>query len=293
MVLFRFIGHGSSYQSLSAEFTCGERTVSAVVDEVTEAVIKVLFGRAFPRLVRRDFEDIAHRTQARYDYPRAIGFMDGKHVAIKKPAHSGSGYFNYMKFHSIILLACCDCDYNIIAFDVGAPGRAGDAGVFRTSDVKRWMEENESSFPETRELGEVGPVQFHFLVDSGFGQDFRLVRPYPNQGDGDMSRMRFNRKHSGARRLIESTFGILCRRFAVLQKPVELNPVKTSRLVISLMVLHNLVARRKDALRDVERYPPYEGALASLQNEEGSDGAGSAVTARDKIKQHYDQLYGI
>ncbi|KIH63999.1 hypothetical protein ANCDUO_05696 [Ancylostoma duodenale] len=91
-----------------------------------------------------------------------------------------------------------------------------------TLNLKRWIEENDSSFPETRELGEVGPVRFHFLVDSGFGQNFRLVRPHPNKGDGYMSRMRFNRKLSG--------------RFVVLPKPIEPNPVKTSRLVISLMI---------------------------------------------------------
>ncbi|KIH43837.1 hypothetical protein ANCDUO_26151 [Ancylostoma duodenale] len=70
-------------------------------------------------------------------------------------------------------MACCDCDYNIIAFDVGAPGRTGDAGVFRDFDIKKWIAQNEHLFPETRELGSVGPVQYHFLVDSGFGQDFR------------------------------------------------------------------------------------------------------------------------
>ncbi|KAL6738535.1 hypothetical protein Aduo_012075 [Ancylostoma duodenale] len=162
-----------------------------------------------------------------------------------------------------------------------------------TLNLKRWIEENDSSFPETRELGEVGPVRFHFLVDSGFGQNFRLVRPHPNKGDGYMSRMRFNRKLSGARRLIEPTVGILCRRFVVLPKPIEPNPVKTSRLVISLMILHNLVARRKDALRDVERYPPYESPLTPPHNQGGSEGAGSAETARDKLRQHHDPLYKI
>ncbi|KAL6723875.1 hypothetical protein Aduo_018832 [Ancylostoma duodenale] len=287
----RFTGHGSSYQSLAAEFSCGERTLSAVVDEVTDAIIKVLFQRAFPNLAREDFEHTARKTQVRYNYPRAIGFLDGKHVAIKKPVRSRSVYFNYKKFHSIILLACCDCDYNIIAFDVEAPGRVGDAGVFRNSDVKRWMEDNEDRFPPTRDLGQVGPVQYHFLVDSGFGQNYRMVRPFANQGDGIESRMRFNRKHSGARRMIESTFGILTRRFAVLQKAIELNPTKAARLVVSLMILHNLVSCRKDALQDVERYPRYDGVLTPLENIPMGGGQASAKLARDRITQHYDMLY--
>ncbi|RCN36540.1 hypothetical protein ANCCAN_17583 [Ancylostoma caninum] len=154
------------------------------------------------------------------------------------------------------------------------------------------MEQNEHLFPETRELGAIGLVQYYFLGDSGFEQQFRMIRPYPNQGDGNESRIMFNRKHSGARRMIESTFGILFRRFAALQKPIELNPIKTSRLVISLMILHNLVSRRTDALQDVERYPAYDGSLTALQDLALGTGPSSAKVARDRMALHYDLLYG-
>ncbi|KHJ78177.1 hypothetical protein OESDEN_22202 [Oesophagostomum dentatum] len=39
-----------------------------------------------------------------------------------------------------------------------------------------------------------------------------------------------------ARRMIESSFGILVRRFAVLQKPMQLDPEKASKIVASLIV---------------------------------------------------------
>ncbi|KAL6723272.1 hypothetical protein Aduo_018293 [Ancylostoma duodenale] len=135
-------------------------------------------------------------------------------------------------------------DYNIIAFDVEAPGRAGDAGVFCDSNIERWIAQNEQLFPETRELGSVGPVQYHFLVNSGFDQDFRLTR-HSNQGDGNESRILFSWCPTDDRVLF-------CRRFVVLQKPIELIPIKVSRMVISLMILHN--SRRADVLQDMERY---------------------------------------
>ncbi|RCN25455.1 hypothetical protein ANCCAN_28832 [Ancylostoma caninum] len=37
------------------------------------------------------------------------------------------------------------------------------------------MEDNEDRFPPTRDLGQVGPVQYHFLVDSGFGRNYRMI----------------------------------------------------------------------------------------------------------------------
>ncbi|KHJ84468.1 hypothetical protein OESDEN_15818 [Oesophagostomum dentatum] len=134
----RYVAHGMSFRAMSAEFSCGVATVSVIVNEVTDAIIEVvaLFGRAFPQPTQMDFEETARKTQVRYDYPRACGFLDGKHIAIVKPPHAGSAYYNYKQFHSIVLLALCDCDYNIIAFDIGAPGRAGDAGILRDSPIK-------------------------------------------------------------------------------------------------------------------------------------------------------------
>ncbi|KIH44580.1 hypothetical protein ANCDUO_25394 [Ancylostoma duodenale] len=116
---------------------------------------------------------------------------------LQKPAHAGSAYFDYKQFHSIVFLAISDCDYNIIAFDIGAPGRIGDAGIFRRSTIKQYFSDNDDVFPPTRELGSVGAVQYHFLVDGGFGQDLRYVRPYRQQENYSESKARFNKKHSG------------------------------------------------------------------------------------------------
>ncbi|VDM85788.1 unnamed protein product [Strongylus vulgaris] len=60
----------------------------------------------------------------------------GEQFDFKKPPHSGSNYWNYQNYYSIILLAICDIDYPVMAFDVGAPGRAGNVAVYRSSTIK-------------------------------------------------------------------------------------------------------------------------------------------------------------
>ena len=43
-----------------------------------------------------------------WNLPNCVAAVDGKHIRIKCPAKGGSLYYNYKKFHSILLLAVVD-----------------------------------------------------------------------------------------------------------------------------------------------------------------------------------------
>ena len=58
------------------------------------------------------------------------------------PTHGGSDYYNYKGFHSIILMALVDSDYEFSWVDVGSNGSAGDVQVFNRSELKQYLEED-------------------------------------------------------------------------------------------------------------------------------------------------------
>lgn len=59
-----------------------------------------------------------------------VGAIDGKHVRIQCPGKSGSLFYNYKDYYSIVLFAVVDTEYKFIGIDVGSYGRESDAGIF-------------------------------------------------------------------------------------------------------------------------------------------------------------------
>ncbi|CAJ0600619.1 unnamed protein product [Cylicocyclus nassatus] len=291
-IFLRYVGNGFNFTNLSEEFSCGKATVSAIVSEVMEAIIESETHTAFPPLTRQYLEKAAAKTEELYDYPRAVGFLDGRHVAIKKPNGCADDYLNYKNLQSIVLLAICDAEYRFLLFDVGIPGSRGDTSAFKNSSIYTFLSECDDLFPETTDLGGVGPVQYHILSDDGMGDGSRYIEPFSGRAANTGSKQRFNKKHLSARATMTKAVEMLQRRFSVLQKPLQLEPNRGGKLVTALLILHNLVAWEQNVAEYVERYPPIADALAPLQPTQKKLSE-EAAAARDRIVKHYDNLYGV
>ena len=68
-----------------------------------------------------EWKRIAQGYSDKWNFHNCLGALDGKHVAIEKPKHSGSLYYNYKGFNSLVLMALVDANYNFLYVDIGEP----------------------------------------------------------------------------------------------------------------------------------------------------------------------------
>ena len=73
---------------------------------------------------------VAPDFEEKWQFPHCIGAIDGKHISILPLPKTGSQYFNYKHFFSIVLLALVDANYRFLYVDIGSCGRVSDGGVY-------------------------------------------------------------------------------------------------------------------------------------------------------------------
>lgn len=171
--------------------------------------------------------------------------MDGKHIAIQQPKGSGSYFYNYKGFFSIVLLAVVNANYEFIYVNAGTNGRVSDGGVLLQTDFGELLERKQlhlpshTSFPNQRNVC----LPFTFIGDEAFPLKENLMKPYPNQRITHDEKI-FNYRICRARRVVENAFGILASRFRALQTKLNMDVQKTEIIVLACCALHNFLRRR-------------------------------------------------
>ena len=104
--------------------------------------------------------------------------MDGKHVLIKPPPHSGSYYFNCKHSFSIVLLAIVDANYRFLYVNIGCNGRISDGGVFRNCDLYKELEEKHLNVPQPALIpGMQAPFPYVIVADDAFPlKEYHIVK---------------------------------------------------------------------------------------------------------------------
>ena len=194
----------------------------------------------------RGWKDIAEGFDDNWQLPHCIGSLDGKHIRIMRPYKSGSTYYNYKHFYSIILMAIVDSDYNFIYVQVGAEGRNNDGGVYLSSHIKKYLDMagNPLNIPEPSPVaGCEGRLPYYFCADDAFRLNYTTMKPYGGHGLPREEQI-FNKRLSRGRRTVENAFGIMAMRFRILLHCIENQPRNATIMTTAICVLHNFLRRK-------------------------------------------------
>jgi len=244
------------------------------------------------------WHQIATEFEEKCNFPHCVGALDGKHISILPPPNSGSQYFNYKHFFSIVLLALVDANYRFLYVDTGCYGRMSDGGVYNNSSLAEALAVNSLNIPKP-ELINASDIKMPFVVvsDDAFPLKPYLMKPYSHR-QLTKEKQIFNYRLSRARRVVEQAFGIMSQRFRVLGRPMPLAPEKAKLVVKTTCCLHNFLLRDRQAAEIYMTHNPVvceseTGTdMASMSQQGGNRYAADAGATRDKFCEYFNSAEG-
>ena len=237
-----------NFGDLEFDFKVSRKTVPGIVQETCEVIWNVLQPLEMPEPNKEMWLKKSAQFYKFTNFPNCVGSVDGKNIRIQCPPNTGSDYFNFKKYFSIVLMAVADANYYFTATDVGSYGREGDSYIFKKSNFWKRFTAGQLDLPGDKPLPsddsrEGTPVPHVLLGDEAFGLSKNLLRPYPSKNLSHEKRI-YNYRHARARRVVECTFGILSNKWHILHSVILVHPNFASIIVQCCCVLHNFVRKR-------------------------------------------------
>lgn len=188
---------------------------------------------------------VAAEFEDKWNFNHCIGACDGKHIGIEKPPGSGSLFYNYKGFFSVILFAVVNANYEFMYVQTGTNGSVNDAAVFESTKFHQKLVNGCLNLPPSSPLsGTETHAPYVLIGDSAFSINKHFMKPYPFKGISHERRI-FNYRLSRARRVVENAFGILASRFGVLRRPLSLDLSNVDAVVMACCALHNYLRKQE------------------------------------------------
>lgn len=198
--------------------------------------------------------NLAENFNNQWNFPHCVGAIDGKHVVLQAPYRSGSDYYNFKGFFSIVLFAAVDSNYNLIYINCGCQGRISDGGVFNNCNLYTKMQNKSLNLPQPRALPMRNKeIPYYFIGDEAFALSENIMKVYSGHHRKGTKERIYNYRLCRARRVVENVFGIMSAVFRVLRKPMLLQPENATLVVNAIAHLHNFLRRNR---RSRDLYTP-------------------------------------
>ena len=265
-ITIRHLVSGDKYPTLQYDFRVARNTICRIIPEVYRAIVRKYKDELIPCPSSAvEWSPVAEEFQRRWNLPHVCGALDGKHVAIRRPARTGSLYHNYKCFFSFVLMALVDAQYKFLWIDCGGVGSDVGSDVrcpmpksSMSSELKTCLGDGSIGFPDPTNLpNDDQPTPYFIIGDDAFGLRTFLMKPYAQRGLSRKGRI-YNYRISRGCCAVENAFGILAQRWQVLLTTMQQAPNIVQDIIEWCVCLHNL--RRV-------RYPAQQNAYLDQEDD--------------------------
>ncbi|CAN6544943.1 unnamed protein product [Malus baccata var. baccata] len=190
--------------------------------------------RGIPQEIRRDTRYMSY-------FKDCIGDINGVHVEASIPHPDQVPYIGRKGIPTQNVMAACNFDMQFTFACAGWEGTAYDTRVF----LSVLRDPNLNFFKP--------PNGKYYLVDAGYPQMRGYLGPYEGEryhlpdfrrgAEPTGHKEVFNHRHSSLRSIIERTFGVWKKRWAILRDMPNYPFNKQVKIVIATMALHNYIRR--------------------------------------------------
>ena len=192
----------------------------------------------------QEWSKISEEFQIKWQFPHCLGCVDGKHIRITPPPGSGSFFWNYKGYNSLVMMAIANANYELIYCHMGTNGRVSDGGVIENTKFHEKLINRQLNLPEPKPVKNgVITLPYVFVGDEAFCLRSDFLKPFP-QGNLNKEKRIFNYRLSRARRIIENVFCIMSARFRILHTDINLRLDRIDLVVMTCAVLHNFLRRK-------------------------------------------------
>jgi len=131
-------------------------------------------------------------------------------------------------------MALCDSNYCFVWVDIGGYGKDSDYGLYNK------LTEKKLDIPDPKPLiidNEDTKVPYVIVADEAFGMTENLMKPYGGKMLSYGKKI-FSYRLTLARRYVECTFGIMCSKWRILHRPLDVKIDFAETIVKAICALH-------------------------------------------------------
>ena len=219
---------------------CAESTVSSLIKEVCQAIVKILWEESVTKLFPKreeDFRQTLTNMESEWQFKFVFAATDGSYLPIKFPPGGPEAmkkYHNFKNFYSVVLLALVDA------------GNTHDSTCFQSTHLFHEINERKILPEKFKFIGNT-KIPLMILGDSTFPMKSWMCKPF---GDAVMTEKKryiiYRLSHS--RMVSEGAFGKLKSRFRIFHRIYDSSKEFVKSMGLATVVLHNICLEMVDIL---------------------------------------------